>query len=77
VPFFFKQWGGWVPYAADLDNGIARHVLAVNGAISRGDELRGGPDRRPLWCPIRKVGKAAAGRMLDGIEHNAMPEVRA
>jgi protein gp37 len=50
VPFFWKQWGEFLP-----DD--------QNPEISAG---RGG---------IR-VGKKAAGRLLDGLEHNGFPEVR-
>jgi protein gp37 len=33
--------------------------------------------RRTLHPQMIRVGKKAAGRLLDGIEHNAMPEMRA
>lgn len=32
------------------------------------------------WNPVRgctRIGKKAAGRLLDGIEHNAIPEIAA
>lgn len=44
VPFFFKQWGAFVP------------------------EVRG---------RYRRVSKKEATRLLDGVEHNGFPEVRA
>jgi len=55
VPFFFKQWGEWLP------------------------ALQDGADRQELNCsdsPIR-VGKWAAGRLLDGREWNEFPRVEA
>lgn len=74
VPFFFKQWGAWEPYRHPDDGTIAPHVLASNGALSSGDRLEGCPAReRPPWVPVRNVGKARAGRLLDGIEWNEMP----
>ena len=41
VPFFFKQWGEWLP-------------------------MRDGSAKR--------TGKKRAGRLLDGLEHNELPE---
>lgn len=66
VPFFFKQWGEW-------------HLTPA----SNGDETwpapwpkeRGQPQRGDI-AHMERVGKKAAGRLLDGIEHNGFPEVR-
>jgi protein gp37 len=71
VPFFFKQHGEWHPRGDKP--GIAETCIAINGAISRGDELKGGPDKRPRWIAIERVGKKKAGRLLDGVTHDAMP----
>lgn len=54
VPFFFKQWGEWVP-AEDGSSPI------VNGYCH---EQPG----------FRRVGKKAAGRLLDGREWSEFPE---
>jgi protein gp37 len=62
VPFFFKQWGEWLPAMQD-------------GALRT---LPGGASAEVLNCsdePVR-VGKKAAGALLDGVEHKAFPEVR-
>ena len=66
VPFFFKQWGEWV----EVDEGPYNFRMAPNGERCIGSETVNGA------APMRKVGKKAAGRLLDGIEHNAMPEGR-
>ena len=57
VPFFFKQWGEWLPAGCDGDpmNPIGQHINASGG-------------------PIR-IGKKAAGRLLDGREWNEYPAV--
>jgi protein gp37 len=56
VPYFFKQWGEWLPAMQDgADN----------------------PAVQELNCsdqPIR-VGKKAAGALLDGVEWKQFPEV--
>lgn len=84
VPFFFKQWGSWGPganFAADTSarKAYLGEVQTLQIAGSRevrlciptrfDDEL--GP---PLT--LENYGKKAAGRLLDGIEHNGMPQPR-
>lgn len=54
VPFFFKQWGEFVPAGQLPQTGI--------------NELRSEPDET-----IIRVGKKAAGRLLDGREWNEFP----
>ncbi len=62
VPFFFKQWGAWI---GDSDGPMA---------ISAAGELRVSTDAPPEWQRMRKVGKAKAGRILDGRTWDEMPE---
>ena len=79
VPFFMKQWGEWIP-ALDRDN---------NDPDWRADYSREFDDRHPhKWLNLaggcgfhgerfhvmRRVGKRASGRLLDGVEHLAFPE---
>ena len=71
VPFFFKQWGEWLPE----DHA---HVLPdnVQGAILSG---KGPPGRVSVWngqnrATVFRVGKATAGRLLDGCTWNEVPE---
>lgn len=61
VPFFFKQWGEWFPECQWEHNPDL--VLPTEKGLMHIDQL-----------PMHAVGKAAAGRTLDGVEHNAMPE---
>lgn len=65
VAYLFKQHGAW----ADV------------GPHPRGEWVASDPraedpihDRDPVF--MAPVGKKAAGRLLDGVEHNGMPEVR-
>ncbi len=75
VPFFHKQNGEWAierprpggDLGGDMRSGIVRHVCADrqnDGHFRAGD------------VHMRRVGKARAGRLLDGREHNDMPEGR-
>jgi protein gp37 len=62
VPFFFKQWGAWTR-----------------------NRVEGSYDSRMVWPSkesgiggviMTQVGKKAAGRSLDGVEHTEFPEVK-
>lgn len=85
VAFFFKQWGAWGPddgirpdgrdpimegraRAAWYDGSAWR--FAANGYAIDLDEAKG----RGEW--MYRVGKKAAGRTLDGMTHDALPEAR-
>lgn len=75
VAFFFKQWGEWRPSTPELAAGNPRsgwRCLAAHPHVPRAHELY--PEAGAEF--IEHVGKKAAGRLLDGIEHNAMPEAR-
>ncbi|MEW6121606.1 MAG: phage Gp37/Gp68 family protein [Pseudomonadota bacterium] len=76
VPFFFKQWGEWAPRraAAVEDLFDARRTLIVRTDGSNTTGLMAYDET--AWV-MDRVGKRTAGRLLDGIEHNAMPEARA
>ncbi|MBY0319124.1 MAG: phage Gp37/Gp68 family protein [Reyranella sp.] len=67
VAFFFKQHGDWI------DVGQLRHLEGWTGGpgFGRFDHCHYDQDLECL-----RVGKKAAGRLLDGVEHNGMPEVR-
>jgi hypothetical protein len=73
VPFFFKQWGEWLPLS-DYDpfvHGMKAdkysHEFAWRAGTKNESEL-------PLSC--YRVGTKAAGCLLDGVEHHEFPEVR-
>lgn len=76
VPFFFKQWGAWRPgsdFAAD-----AMAVTSDGRVVEPTSDSLAAADRAaPIGnaTMMRRVGKRAAGRLLDGSEHNEMPEV--
>lgn len=80
--FFFKQWGEWaVFYDRDAEDPDWRRVPDVDHQMGRGAErwhnLAGGIGfHGERLVAVRNVGKKAAGRILDGAQHNAMPEPR-
>jgi hypothetical protein len=76
VPFFFKQWGEWKPLDQITEKTIegagAHGVIARDGHFVKDTDLADPPDKMFTF----RVGKRRAGRLLDGIEHNAFPEAR-
>lgn len=78
VAYFFKQWGEWAPgensngpptrteQTADWFDG-RWHYGEVTPKTSGEMHFDDAPD-------LYRLGKKTAGRLLDGIEHNAMPE---
>ncbi len=78
IAFHFKQWGAWSfdpkqrldspgelvwsdgCIASPGDGGVNAHCGAAGGGGHK----------------MQRVGKKAAGRLLDGVEHNGMPEAR-
>jgi len=62
-PFFFKQWGAWAPMSRDE-------------ALSRGTGCCafGSDGKKPFGSVhMGRVGKKAAGRLLDGRTHDDFP----
>ncbi len=97
VPFFFKQWGNWLPLG---QGGFTAWSAASRTAEAQRkrwmghahfNDGRGGPvtlKTRMLETQhvltvgqssghmAVAIGKEAAGRLLDGVEHNGMPQPR-
>lgn len=88
VPFFFKQWGAFAEFEAGEANRVvevgsdeAATILEFMGAgrcawvhsdgrvWRRADDL---PEETPARLMVN-VGKKAAGRLLDGVQHDGMP----
>lgn len=68
VPFLFKQWGNWAcvsegPLLADTTERPKPWQAMRGDDIVMGNAL------------MRNVGKAKAGRLLDGHEHNGFPNI--
>lgn len=68
VSFFFKQWGDW----ACVSEG---RILAETTAHPKPWHAMRDDDRVMGTALMRRVGKAKAGRLLDGIEHNGFPKL--
>ncbi|MCK1503084.1 phage Gp37/Gp68 family protein [Bradyrhizobium sp. 188] len=74
--FLFKQWGEWAPSTPEEAKGNPRsgwQAIAAHPHVARASELY--PEAGAKF--VARVGKKAAGRLLDGIEHNEFPQVPA
>lgn len=72
VPFLFKQWGEWLP--ATEGRSVLGKTLILEGAAPLPD--------KPQWHgfeggqQVARVGKKAAGRQLDGAQHDGYPSAK-
>lgn len=83
VPYFFKQWGEWAPWATHLKGVDGPWDCYINLDGSTGQCAISGMDHATWlnWSGnpkdglhiISRAGKKAAGRLLDGREWNEMP----
>lgn len=80
TPFFFKQWGEWhAPGPSDEYDTSGRGpqtlpralIIAHDGTVHHFSETAGDNPKNMI-----RVGKKAAGRLLNGVEHNATPSIR-
>lgn len=74
VPFFFKSWGEWVCRPWSSDNGRKRELcLGMDGTSVYAQVGHMMGFRKPGEALMVRVGKKAAGRLLDGQEWNEFP----
>lgn len=79
VPFLFKQWGAWAP-APSMFWAPGKPQMVRSGDAFMAADGRTHIADHDLSCSfegeatiMQKVGKKAAGRLLDGREHNEFP----
>lgn len=71
VPFLFKQWGEWLPCER-----VGDKITCTTPVLAKQPKE---PELYEFYVGnqfMARVGKAAAGRLLDGIEHTAFPEAK-
>jgi protein gp37 len=89
VPFLFKQWGSWSPVSLEIDDdgGAAYPMPGCSDPAAHKAEhecLFWNEGHLVHWpqverfpaVGVRRVGKGPAGRLLDGVIHDAFPERR-
>lgn len=84
VAFFFKQWGEWMPCPHDSDEAESNPRSGFchpGGETAKWPTPEGYGEYGAGWliehgfAHVAAVGKKRAGRLLDGVTHNAMPQV--
>ncbi len=77
VPFLLKQWGEHAP-GSDLRYDARTFCMDRSGrtvpAPARAADFPAGSTSADGWAWMRRVGKKAAGRQLDGKIHDEFPE---
>lgn len=71
VACFFKQWGEWAPHAGSA----AAWPSSSNPVACTNYHNFYSADRK-IERQVFRIGKARAGRLLDGREHNGFPQAR-
>jgi protein gp37 len=71
VPFYWKQWGDWVP-AYELTENPQAQAMCLVGNVPRRDLGRGDGGRSVTY----NVGKHAAGHIFEGEVRRDMPPIR-
>lgn len=87
VPILFKQWGEWAPRsscyhtltnglaAAEVDPGATRWpCVRLTAAGTDGRDIENASTGDDVY--MQRVGKKLAGRLLNGVLHDAYPEAR-
>jgi protein gp37 len=81
VAFHLKQWGEWTPGenvpASVRGKRPSAHFTAGDGwfeSVTNMSDPEDGWDDEP---DVYRIGKKLTGRLLDGVQHDARPEVRA
>lgn len=75
VPFFFKQWGAWLPRGQKpADGPIWLGVMDASEMYKKGLPSTGDPREQYGIRDYTRVGKKAAGAMLDGREWREIPK---
>lgn len=80
VPYFFKQWGAWSPYAlipgSNLGDLVRAGLVRITHPTGQSDfEVFSETGRNTIRGSVymQRVGKNAAGRLLDGRNWDEMP----
>lgn len=74
VPFFFKQWGEWAPHPKDDLITVQQYYRSIRYIDVDTGQRKNDPTRTSD-ATMRRIAKKAAGRLLDGVTHDAMPQV--
>ena len=72
VPFLFKQWGEWAPRDAWSYTRSPQCAIKLDGSPVDDDDA----PQDVGGHRFERVGKKVAGRLLDGVQHDGIPNPR-
>ena len=72
IPYFYKQHGAWLHESQFTDGQLLAQILKTEFNLKNANKLHKWPDGSISY----RVGKKAAGRLLDGKEWNEFPQER-
>ncbi|MGE8449680.1 MAG: DUF5131 family protein, partial [Pseudomonadales bacterium] len=78
VPFLYKQNGEWADGSGDFGAGrFETAAVALDGRVVPGGydavAYPNGATAADGWAMVHRAGKKAAGRLLDGVQHDGFP----
>ncbi|MFL0806709.1 MAG: phage Gp37/Gp68 family protein [Oceanobacter sp.] len=76
IPFFFKQWGEWLP-TKFVDTEEQMNKCRVTAYLNNYGQIHDGSQGVDFFGTdeeVNLVGKAIAGRLLDGTEYSEVPQ---
>lgn len=76
VKYFFKQWGAFAPTRTISNGWFEDNESVFNKSAKAAALVLPGPIPNTSTL-FERIGKKAAGRLLDGREHNEYPEAKA
>jgi protein gp37 len=77
VSYFFKQWGEWLPMVCERDSEHVGHFVGADGRRLYIADLLAHAHEIANDRGIIRLGKKAAGRLLDGVEWSQFPDAGA
>jgi hypothetical protein len=74
TPYFFKQWGRWLPFVDIGEDRIFQGPVNSEDFHSLPGAVQLGRDGHRIYGAL-PVGKAKSGDLLDGRQHKEFPTV--
>jgi protein gp37 len=73
IAYFFKQWGEWWPVREAKGYDVMNDLETAHRPVT--ELAAGSPPMAGRVAELRRIGKRAAGRLLDGRTWDEMPEI--